>query len=144
MPADVMASNGNGSLVRIDHTNTYEGTATVDGKVVKKKFRSTTREEAISRWMSWQQCKTSPPKAVEEIEEEIGEMAGSKTTSGSKATSEVSKLSVIKFTSGRSTKIVAAFVDCDKALAMASALDTALEVSGAEGKYDVDEVEVWG
>ena len=55
---DVMAQNKNGTLVRIDHTNTYEGTATAeDGAVLKKKFRCSTREEAIDRWQSWQKGK---------------------------------------------------------------------------------------
>ena len=138
MTADVMDRNSGGELVRIDHTNTYEGTATVGGKVVKRKFRCTTKEEAVTRWRAWQDGKS--PKAMPEREEE--RMSAAARTD--KAPAKPGRVSIIKFVSGRTVKVMAAFTDADKALAMASMLDAGLEVSGADGKYDVDEVEVWG
>lgn len=52
---DLMGKNDNGELIRIDHTNTYEGTATLpDGHVVRNKFRCNGKEEALKKWLAWQ------------------------------------------------------------------------------------------
>lgn len=52
---DLMKKNDNGELVRIDHTNTYEGTATLpDGYVIKNKFRCNSKQEAVEQWEAWQ------------------------------------------------------------------------------------------
>ena len=60
---DLMKKNDNGELVRIDHSNTYEGTATLaDGCVIKTKFRCSTRQEAIERWELWQQSSAEKNK----------------------------------------------------------------------------------
>lgn len=138
MTADVMASNSGGMLVRNDGTNTYEGTATLDGRVYSKKFRCTTREEAIARWEAWQRGK------AEQGERRPPEERGDAEVAVEKSGKVPPKMAVIRFSNGRTHKIVAAFADSEKALRMASALDAALEVSGSDGKYDVDEVEVWG
>ena len=53
----VIARNDNGTLERIDKTNTYIGSATLDsGRVITKRFRCTgfDEDDVIERWEKWQ------------------------------------------------------------------------------------------
>lgn len=60
---DLMKKNDNGELIRLDHSNTYEGTATLaDGSVIKTKFRCSSRQEAIEQWEAWQQSSAAKNK----------------------------------------------------------------------------------
>jgi len=54
------------------------------------------------------------------------------------------KVYVLSYRNGRVSKLVAAYLSDTDALEMADALGTALEVSGADGEYTVDELPVRG
>ena len=72
-----VAENGNGTLERVDGTNTYIGTATLaSGKVLTKRFRGEPSCEAdvIERWEKWQ--------GRNDDGEEVGVIAEAKATKG--------------------------------------------------------------
>lgn len=53
----IVRKNDNGTLERVDGTNTYIGSATLsDGKVITKRFRCTgfDEDEVAERWLKWQ------------------------------------------------------------------------------------------
>lgn len=63
----MVSRNDNGTLERVDGTNTYIGSATLEsGKVVTKRFRGPWQNEdkIIDQWLKWQ------GKNVDEIQEE--------------------------------------------------------------------------
>lgn len=51
---------------------------------------------------------------------------------------------LLSFQGQRSTKAVAVFQKMDSAIDMSDALTVALDVTGQEGKYVVDELPIWG
>lgn len=74
--------------------------------------------------------KTTREDATMETSSHIGPMAMPK------------RVYVLSYRNGRTSKLVAAYLTDAAALDMAEALGVALEVSGAEGEYTVDELQV--
>ena len=76
----IIRKNDNGTLERIDGTNTYIGSATLEsGRVITKRFRCQGfDEEAVAeRWLKWQGRKTEDIEEKEEImAEEITQKQG--------------------------------------------------------------------
>lgn len=53
----IIRKNGNGTLERVDSTNTYIGSATLEnGRIVTKRFRCIgfKEDEVAERWLKWQ------------------------------------------------------------------------------------------
>ena len=64
----MVAKNDNGTLERVDGTNTYIGSATLEnGKVITKRFRGNVPNEPkiIERWLKWQGRKTEDEEMAE-------------------------------------------------------------------------------
>lgn len=66
----MVAKNENGTLERVDGTNTYIGSATLEnGKVITKRFRGNVPNEPkiVERWLKWQGRKTEEEDMAEII-----------------------------------------------------------------------------
>lgn len=128
---------------------------TRDGKIEKRQF-DMPMAEAKAEWCKWRE-ELAPTRDTSEDgvmtidvakepeshkEDEVPTKTQSAKTQPAKAKQE--SLYILNFRASRTQKNIAAFHDMDSALRMAESLSVALDVSGAEGEYDVSEVEVWG
>lgn len=137
----IVAKNEFGSLQHLKGVSSYcyfIGTCVYGSS----KRESTTRfrgakDDVIDRWLKWQRL-TIEQANEKERKKELA------ATSKEKVNTNNKKIVVLVFTSGRTKKIVGAFADSQKALDMASALETALEVSGADGEYNIEEIAIMG
>lgn len=71
----MVAKNDNGTLERVDGTNTYIGSATLEnGKVITKRFRGNVPDEQkiVERWLKWQGRKTEDEEMAEIIKVDDG------------------------------------------------------------------------
>jgi len=128
---------------RIDHVSgngansVYVGTCTTpDGREQTRRMRGD-RDSVRERWLGWQE------KTIEDYEARIEKEGVMATKEKDAATADAAvqgKVYVLRFASGRNSKNVLAFESQDKALAMACALEPALDIAGADGEYTVDEV----
>lgn len=134
---------------------------TSDGKLETKRF-DMSRAKAKEEWRKWcgelarQQndwCEEpASQQDSDEIQLEVNEVhESSDTDKGDGVSAKVQPtkgkqetMYILVFRASRTQKTVAAFHDMDSALRMAESLGVALDVSGAEGEFDVTDVEVWG
>lgn len=119
---------------------------TRDGKLETRNF-DMPKAEAKAEWRRWQAevarndggDDDAVGKSVEQETHKEDEVPAKTQPSKGKET-----IYVLTFRASRTQKNIAAFHDMDSALRMAESLGVALDVSGAEGEYDVVDVEVWG
>lgn len=64
----IVAKNDSGTLEHISGSRTFVGSATIDGKVVTKRFRgsATEQNDVIRRWEKWQCRKNEEPEEMED------------------------------------------------------------------------------
>lgn len=143
-----------GRLVRTGQ-HTYEGERiNAGGKFEARKF-SGSEKDVRERWQLWRQqgidaaiLYVENAMARHAAEADAREEKGEQVTKNDSAQAAPSKqgpeMYVLTFHGQRTTKNVALFSDMDAALQYAQALEVALDATGMEGTYHVDNLPVWG
>ena len=140
----IVAKNVYGRLEHLKgshYDGTFIGSCVCERRESTQRFRGS-KDDVMKRWLNWPRItvETAEKKQAEKKEEKAMATASQQKAAAPKT----QQLVVLVFVNGRTKKNIGAFTNQQKALDMASALETALEVSGAEGEYQLEEITIMG
>lgn len=147
--------NGKGGMVVAGNTrygrliktgqHTYEGERiNAGGKFETRKFSGSERD-VHTEWADWRQKGVNAATLhIEKVQARQAEKATKEEkVAETKKDAKKETMFVLSF-QGRQKKDVALFDDMEAAMKYAEALEVALDATGMEGSYHVDELPVWG
>lgn len=133
-----------GRLIEVG-AHTFEGERiNAGGKFESRKF-SGSQANVHEEWAEWRQRGIDAATLhIEKVQARQAEKATKEEmVAESKKDAKRASMFVLSF-QGRQKKDVALFEDMESAMKYAEALEVALDATGMEGSYHVDELPVWG